>query len=236
MKRLISVFRWDVTLQYRYKFVAVSVGMVLFWGVLFSLIPGIGRADAGVVVPAFFVINLYVTTFYFISGLVLFEKSEGIPTMLATTPLRDVEYLLSKVVSLTLLALVESLLIVLAVLGAGGEWVPLLSGAFLLGALFALAGFIVVVRYDSINSFLIPSVLYVTALLLPLLPHFGLADRTIFYLHPAEPALALMRAAYMPKGVWEMVYAVAAALGWVGIGFIVARRRFYRFVVCEAGA
>ena len=185
--------------------------------------------------PAFFVINLYVTTFYFISGLVLFEKSEGIPTMLATTPLRDVEYLLSKVVSLTLLALVESLLIVLAVLGAGGEWVPLLSGAFLLGALFR-AGWIYRGCSVRLDQFILDSVvLYVTALLLPLLPHFGLADRTIFYLHPAEPALALMRAAYMPKGVWEMVYAVAAALGWVGIGFIVARRRFYRFVVCEAG-
>ena len=235
MKRLVSVFRWDVTLQYRYKFVAVSVGMVLFWGILFGLIPGIGRVDAGVVVPAFFVINLYVTTFYFISGLVLFEKSEGVLTMLAATPLRDVEYLLSKVVSLTLLALVESLLIVVAVLGTVGEWVPLVSGAFLLGALFALAGFIVVVRYDSINAFLIPSVLYVTALLLPLLPHFGLADRTVFYLHPAQPALVLMRAAYMPKGAWEMVYGVAAGLGWVGIGFVVARRRFYKFATREAG-
>ena len=130
MKRLVSVFRWDVTLQYRYKFVAVSVGMVLFWGSLFSLIPGIGRVDAGVVVPAFFVINLYVTTFYFISGLVLFEKSEGVLTMLAATPLRDVEYLLSKVVSLTLLALVESLLIVVAVLGTVGEWVPLVRSCW----------------------------------------------------------------------------------------------------------
>ena len=236
MRRLFSVLRWDAMLQYRYKFYAVGVGMVLFWGALFSLIPGIGRADAGVVVPAFFAINLYVTTFYFISGLVLIEKSEGILATLAATPLRDLEYLVSKVVSLTLLAIVESLLIVVVVLGIRGNWAPLLAGAFVMGAIYSLAGFIVVVRYGSINAFLIPSVLYVTALLLPLLPHFGLADRSIFVFHPLEPAMELMRAAFRPTGIVETALSIAAAIAWTGVGFAIARRRFTRFIVREAGA
>lgn len=236
MRRLFSVLRWDAMLQYRYRFYAVCVGMVIFWGALFSLIPGIGRADAGVVVPAFFAINLYVTTFYFISGLVLIEKSEGILATLAATPLRDLEYLVSKVVSLTLLAIVESLLIVVVVLGVRGNWAPLLAGAFVMGAIYSLAGFIVVVRYGSINAFLIPSVLYVTALLLPLLPHFGLADRSIFVFHPLEPAMELMRAAFRPTGIVESVLSIAAAIAWTGVGFAIARRRFTRFVVREAGA
>ncbi|MDE3000630.1 MAG: ABC transporter permease [Gemmatimonadota bacterium] len=235
MKRLLSALHWDALQQYRYKFYAVGVGMVIFWGGLFSLVPGIGRVDAVVVVPAFFAINLYVTTFYFISGLVLIEKSEGTLSALAATPLRDAEYLLSKVITLTVLAIVESLLIVVVVLGIRGNWVPLLSGAFALGAIYSLAGFIVVVRYRSINAFLIPSVLYVIALLLPLLSHFGLANRLIFLLHPMEPAMELMRAAYLPTGVWEMVYAAAGAAAWMCGGFFLARWRIYRFVVREAG-
>ena len=92
-----------------------------------------------------------------------------------------------------------------------------------------------IARYDSINEFLFPSVVLVLALLLPLLPHFGVMSRVPFLLHPVEPPLALMRAAYQPAGGPELAYAVAGTLAWVAVSYMWARRQFVRFIVRAAG-
>ena len=235
MRRFVATMRRDVLLQYRYKLIAVSLLMVVFWGGLLTLVPETLRPEPALLVPAFVVINLMTTTFYFICGLVLFEKSEAVLTALVTTPLRDREYLLSKVLSLTGLACVETFGIVVLFFGVDANWALLLPGALLLGAVNTLLGFVAISRYDSINEFLMPSVLLATGMLLPLLPHFEIVSRVPLLVHPAEPALTLMRAAYRPAAVGELVYGVAAAGLWLGLSYWWARREFGRFIVRAAG-
>lgn len=237
MTRLLATLRRDVTLQVRYGLYAVSVFIVLVWGVLLSLLPGAARIDAAVVVPAFLASNLLATTFYFMAGLVLLEKDEGTLSALVATPLRDSEYLLSKLITLTGLAVAENLLVVALLFGKGFRWDLLIAGAALLAALYVLAGFLAVVRYDSINEWLFPSAMVVVALLIPLLPHFGLT-RYGFYLHPATPAFRLLSAACDPAAPvagWEIAYGLLGSLFWLGMGFAWARRSFDRFIVRSAG-
>ena len=76
MRRFLASLRRDVLLQVRYKLVAVSLFMVAFWSGLLALVPEAFRPEPTLFVPAFVVINLLTTTFYFICGLVLFEKGE----------------------------------------------------------------------------------------------------------------------------------------------------------------
>ena len=235
MRRFVASLRRDVLLQVRYKLVAVSLFMVAFWTGLLALVPEALRPEPTLIVPAFMVVNLLTTTFYFICGLVLFEKGEAVLSALVTTPLRDREYLLSKVVLLTLLACVETFGIVVLFFGVDVNWGLLLTGALALGGINTLLGFVAISRYDSINEFLFPSAVLVTALLLPLLPHFGVMSRVPFLVHPVEPPLALMRAAYEPAGGPELVYAVAGALAWLAISYVWARRQFGRFIVRAAG-
>lgn len=231
MTRFLSVLRWDVTLQYRYKFYGVSVFIVAFWAGIFSLFPAIGQSDGALAVPAFFVINLNTTTFYFIAALVLLERAEGIHTALATSPLRDFEYLLSRVLSLTFLATVETALVVVIILGGKCNWGLLFLGGIQLGVVYTLIGFILVLPYDSINAFLMPSVIYVTLLLLPLVEHFGGLSQSLFYIHPVEPALVLMRAAYQPVSSGHLVYGAVGGLFWVVVCFVVARKRYEAYLV-----
>ena len=236
MNRLLATLRRDITLQNRYRLYAVSGFMVLVWGVLLSLFPQTARANAALLVPAFMVFNLIVTTFFFMAALLLLEKGEGTLAAIIATPLRDAEYLASKVLTLTLLALAESLLIIVLLFGTDVHWGLLLSGATLLSALYVLVGFIAVVRYDSINAWLMPSVVVVTFLMLPLLPHFGLTSPLPFYLHPTWPALRLVEAAYVPVSSGQKIYAAGTALLWLGVAFGWARHQFRRFVVRTAGA
>ena len=235
MHRLLASLRRDFLLQVRYKLVAVSLFVVVFLGGLLSFVPEEMRPEPDAIVPAFVVVNFMVTTFYFICGLVLFEKGEAVLSALVTTPLRDREYLLSKVLSLTVLACFETFAIVVLFFGVDVSWGLLLTGALSLGAIYTLLGFVAIARYDSINEFLMPSVLLVMALELPLLAHFDFVSRVPLRLHPVEPALTLMRAAYEPVVVGELAYALVATGLWLGISYWWARREFGRFIVRAAG-
>jgi hypothetical protein len=98
-----------------------------------------------------------------------------------------------------------------------------------------LAGFIAVARFDSLNEYLLPAIPIVVALMLPLLDHFGLVRSPLFYLHPVQPALVLMRAAFAPAPPWQIAYGVLGSLFWLWVASIWARHSFSRFVVRTAG-
>jgi fluoroquinolone transport system permease protein len=236
MKRLVTAIRLDVRLQLRYGLYAVTAVVVAVWAIALWLFAEALRPHAAMLVPVFIAGNLLMTTFYFVAALVLFEKGEGSLSAIATTPLSDSEYLLSKVLSLTALALVESLVIVALLTGAETRWGLLLPASALLAAIYTMLGFIAIVRHDSINEFLIPSLGYVFALVFPLVGQFGLVDTIFFLPHPMEMALVLMRGAYSPEPPWKIAIALAGLVGWFVATFLWARNRFDRFVVRTAGA
>lgn len=236
MRRLIFTIQKDFVLQVRYKLVAVSVVIVAVFGGILSILPmGILPAQ-GILVPFFLLTNLMITTFYFMCGLVLLEKGEGLLSAIVVTPLRGGEYLAAKAISLTLLGTAESLALVIFIFGMDANWLLLLLGVVLSGGLFALLGFIAIVKYDSINEFLLPSVLMVTFLMVPLAPHLGLLDSWLLYLHPLEPGMALMRAAYLETSAAQVMLALIGMVIWIAASFIIARRRFDYFVVRAAGS
>jgi fluoroquinolone transport system permease protein len=235
MKRLVAAIRLDARLQLRYGLYAVTAVVVAVWAIALWFLAEALRPLSGLLVPVFVSGNLLMTTFYFVAALVLFEKGEGSLAAIATTPLSDAEYLLSKVLSLTALALVESLVIVAVVSGTEARWGLLLPASALLAAVYTMLGFVAIVRHDSINEFLLPSVGYVFAFVLPLVGHFGFVDSLFFLPHPVEMALVLMRGAYAPEPLWKITLALFGLVAWFAATFLWARQRFDRFVVRTAG-
>ena len=217
-----AAIRNDVVLQIRYGLYAVSVVMIVFWGALLGMAGRNLSLSTVALLPALVVVNLLITTFYFMAALVLFEKAEGVLAALVVTPLGSSSYLLSKTISLTLLATVETFAIA-AIVFEDIRWPSAIAGSLLLGFFYACAGFVTVVPFSSIHRFLLPSVLVVSFLFLPLLGHFELVPRWLMLLHPIEPALRLMTGGGLP--------AAAAACGWCVAAFSLARRAFDRFVV-----
>ena len=169
------------------------------------------------------------------AGLVLLEKVEGTLTGLVVTPLRDVEYLGVKVLALAALALAENLLVTALGFGTAFDPLPLILGLLSMSVVFALLGFVAVVRYDAINEFLLPSVVANLLLSLPLIDHYGLWRSPIWLVHPIQPALVLQRAAFGGGSAVEIAYGVVGSVIWGGIALFLARRAFRRFVVRAAG-
>jgi fluoroquinolone transport system permease protein len=243
-KRILAVLRWDLSLQYRYGFYYVSLFTIVLMVLLLSQIP---LQNLAFLLPIFVLSAMLATTYYFMGALVLLEKGENALQGLVVTPLHAGEFLLARVASLTGLALVETLLIVVPVYGflygyRAGFGVGfhfnllwLLAGMVLLGALYSLLGFVAIAPYDAVNEYLLPSVAYLILLMLPLIDYAGLWQSVVFYLHPLQPALLLLRAAFMPAAPWQIVYGLVGSLFWTAVAFAWARHAFQQFVVRAAG-
>src|SRR2546430_790963 len=149
--------------------------------------------------------------------------------------LRAAEYLLAKMLSLMLLALLEGTLLAILINGFNFNPLPWFAGLLLLSGFYTLLGFAVIARYRSLNESLLPSALVVAVLVSPILNHFGLWRSFIFYLHPVQPALILLRWAFMPVAPWEIVYGLLGSLFWLAVAFAIAHRVFNRAIVQTAG-
>lgn len=228
MRRLAAALRADLRLQVRHGFLLAGAFVAVFWVLVLSRLPDAVVAGG---MPVFLFLNLLVTTFYFVAGWVLFEKGEGTLEALVVTPLRESEYLVSKIAVLTLLGAAEGLAIVLCVYGAGFDWLLAAAGVVLTAALYTLSGFVMIARYDSINEFLLPSTLLVLLLQLPVLDVLGVYESPVFLLFPTYASLLLLEAAFHGVPTWKLVYAVGYASLATALLFAVARASFHRFIV-----
>lgn len=227
MQRLMATLKCDVRLQFRNGFyLATAIVAALY-------VAGIGQM-AGLaiqvswVLPAMVLNNLVITSFFFVAGLVLLERGEGSLAALAVTPLRAGEYLASKVISLAGLALAQNLAVATAAFGWGYGALTLAAGVTLAAAMYALVGVATVLRAPSLSEYLLPSGMYAALLMLPLLPYLAGWESWVLYLHPVQAPLLLMRAAFEPVAVWQIVYGLGYGALWVGLLGWLARRELQR--------
>jgi fluoroquinolone transport system permease protein len=232
VSRFVATLRNDVRLQLRYGFYVAGAFVAAIWIAVLSQLP---RDGVRVALPAFLFVNGLTTTFFFVAGLVLFEKREGVLEALVVTPLREDEYLAAKVTTLTLLATIEGVAIVLLGWGTDLRLAPIVLGSLIVGMLYTLFGFLVVFRYDSINEFLLPGSLFMGVVQLPVASSFGVWDAPYFWLWPTKGALLLFQAGFAPLGAREWAYALLYSGLWIAVlvGFV--RRAFRRFVVRGEG-
>ena len=232
MSRLISTMRLDLRLQFRNGFYYAAIFVVVIFTILLRQLP---QDVVTFLLPPFLLTNMVINTFYFVAGLVLLEKGEGTLEAQIVTPLRTREYLTSKAVTLSIMSLVEAMLIVALTRGLDLRWLPLIAAILMVGPLYVLIGFTLVSRYDSLNEYLFPSFIYTMFFSIPLIYYFGLWSGPLFYLHPLQPALVLLQAAFEPVATWKLAYGILYLGFWVWIAYLFSRRAFYRFVIVKEG-
>ena len=210
---------WDLRLQLRYQIVTVAAVVTALYAVIFALVPD-STLDRLTVVLIFS--DPTTIGFLFVGVLVLFERGAGTLQAVVVTPLSPAQYLWSKAISLTSIAVVCA--IVMAAVGQRGFDfnIPLVVVATALtSVLLVFIGFCAVVRVRSVNAYLIIVPLFLLPLTVPLLPALGLLDSPVFYAIPTHGSLLLLDAAVTSRPLWEIAYGVgvlvlatALALRW----------------------
>jgi fluoroquinolone transport system permease protein len=224
MRRLAATLRTDLRTQYRYGFFAAAALVMIVSIVLLRWLP---EEVALLLLPAVVLENVLINTFYFSAGQILLERVEGTYAAQSVTPLRIDEYLGSKLIALTALSLVEGLTIAVAVFGVHAWLMTMAAGIVLAAVFFCLVGVALVLRYDSINEFLLPSAFYTFLLSLPLLGLFGIGAPALYLAHPMQGSLELLRIDTAPSAV-ALLYALLYPLAWIAAAYLWSRRALAR--------
>ena len=234
MTRLNAAIRCDFRLQTRNGFYYAAAFVALLITVILAQFQ-LSQEVLAIILPVVLLQNITINAFYFMAGLVLLEKGEGTLEGIVVSPLRKGEYLGAKLATLTLLSIVENSLIVLILYGLQANLLVLLAALIVISVLLALFGFIAVVRYDSINSFLFPSMFMLLVISIPLLSYFGIWQTPLMYLHPTQALLMLLNVVFQPIESWQIVYGLLYSLVWIAIAYLLSKRTFHRFVILKEG-
>jgi fluoroquinolone transport system permease protein len=232
----------DVTVQVRTNLYTIGVGagiliaIALGWLASYALLPSI--------VPALMLIFTGGSTLLYVAGMIIFEKEEGTLYANIVSPLRTSEYLWSKIISLTALATLESVVMIggaMLIMSFAERMVELpnipllLLGIIAIGIMYTLVGIILVVRFDTITDYLVPVAGVAVVLQLPFLYFLGWVNHWVLLIIPTSAPTVLMQGAYVRLAAWQWLY----ALGYTGAllaGLTMwAQRAFHTHIVLKVG-
>ncbi len=232
MKRLASALRFDLLIQVRYGFLYGALFSALLW---VALLKPLSEQSLVLLLPPAVFFDLGIVGFYFIAVLVFYEKGEAVLSALVVSPLRFWEYLTSKLTTLTLLAIVLSLALVLFTYGLAFNLWLFVLGTGLMSLIALLVGFIAVAPFRSISSYLMPSGVYSALLYLPVVAYFGWWNHPLFSLLPTQGAMLLLQGSFRPLEDWQVLYALLESLVWIVGLSLLARSMFNRYIIERKG-
>ena len=167
----------------------------------------------------------------FIGALVLLEKQQAVIQSLFVTPLEPSQYIWSKTISLSLIAISMSILVYLPVWHFSAYTPLLLATIAFTAGTFVLLGLGLAARIDTINQYFGLLIGVSMLLILPVLPYMLLEQHPIFLILPYVASLDLMLGALNPLPVWRILLDIVLLVVWGYIAYRYAIRRVTRYLV-----
>lgn len=236
MNRLLTSVRLELTLQNRQKFLHAAIFSGLIWlTVLLPMPPDLRR----VVEPYVLVGDIAIIGFFFIGGVVFFEKQERTLSAIISTPLRFWEYFSAKLIVLSTISVLVALTIATVSHGGNYHLMPLLAGALLGTLLMLLVGFITSLPFASVTDwFLIATIPLSVMLVPPVVTYSGLWPNPVLWVIPTQGPMLLFGAAFdqVAMNAAQVGYAVAYPVLCLAVLCYAAKAMFDHFVVERSGA
>lgn len=232
MTRLVSALRLELTLQVRQKFLHAGVFSGLIWLAVLLPMP-VGLRP--VAEPYVLFGDISVIGFFFIGGIVFFEKQERTIAAIVSTPLRFREYLVAKLTVLVLISLLVAVVISSIAHGSAYHPVPLVGGVVLGTLVMLLTGFISSLPFASVTDWFLAATIPLAVLSLPILSYSGLWPNPLLYLIPSQGPLLLLGAAFdqVTLSPWQVAYAVLYPVVCVAGLYCAAKAMFRHYVIAR---
>ncbi|MBN2600369.1 MAG: hypothetical protein JXR87_00085 [Candidatus Marinimicrobia bacterium] len=231
--RLANAIKYDLRLQFRHGFYYAYLIVCIVYIVVIRSLPIEIRQPALVLT---LLTDPSILGFLFLGGIILLEKSQKTLDGIFITPIRMEEYIWSKVISLTVLAVLSSFLITVASVGFSFNPIWLFLGIGLSSVLFIFLGFTLVSFTKTVNGYLLSSPIYFILAIAPVLDYFGVFDSPLFYIIPTQSSITLIDAAFAPKAAIELTLSVILLVIYNYLAYRWARNWFYKYIVLRTGA
>ena len=242
MSNIKNMLKWEFTLLSRYKIIHISILSVILYFLTTQAVQSLKGQTAFNSTLLFF--DPALIGILFVGALVLFEKSENVLQALVVTPMKTEDYLLSKIISLTILSLISAALF-MALMAIFNNTIfnifsvlYSISGIILTSVMLILFGFIIVSGVNSINGYLLVMLIAFIGLTFPPLLHlFGLFENPIFYLWPTQASFILFDGVFKAASLelWEIAYGIFYQIFWIGLFYYLAKKAFYKYIILKGG-
>lgn len=207
---ILAALKLDILFQFRSGFHAIYIGLCILY---IGIINNIPKAWEMIVVPLMIFSDPAVLGFFFIGGLVMLEKSQGIMDLIVVTPIKARDYLLSKVISLNLIALLASLAIVIFT-KQSYNMVLLVLAILMTSSFFTTFGFYIALTSRSMNHYfgrVIPGMMLI---IIPVFSLVGFPYSKLFYICPSVAATKLIIDAFFGTNIMDTSICLVIMLMW----------------------
>lgn len=215
--RLLHAVWADMRFQFKQGFYMVYVLITVMYLIILSFLPD-DLVSVGLPLVVFS--DPSVLGLFFIGGIIMLEKMQGILSVLVVSPLRTAEYILSKVISLAFV----SVLAAFAITGFSSydsvNWLLLFFSTVLTSAIFTLCGIMITAGCNTVNQYMIKTIPYMLLFVLPCFSLIGFPYSEVFTIIPGVAALRLMLGAYSGIPLYE---AVGLILYLAGMNYLFLR-------------
>ncbi|WP_242832018.1 ABC transporter permease [Butyrivibrio sp. VCD2006] len=185
--RFMKLLIWDMRFQMRYGFYLLYTFLTIFYVLVLTALPEAWKGKTAAILifsdPA-------AMGLFFMGAIVLLEKSQRVTSYFAVSPVKAFEYVCSKVLSLSAIALIVAG--ILSKASGCGLLVPALSGTLLASVMFTLFGVIVATKIISLNQFILFTVPVEMFGFIPAIMHLLGVTPSIFRIYPANACMELI--------------------------------------------
>ncbi len=237
MSNLKNMLRWEFLLLYRYRLIHISILTIVLSFLTIQAVESF--QGQGQINSIFLFFDPAIIGIMFVGALVLFEKSEHVLQALVITPMNTDDYILSKVISLTILSVISAtifmvLLMIFSEISVNVFYFA--SGIILTSAMMILIGFILASGVQNINGYLLGMAIGFIGLMFPPLLHlFGIIENPIFYIWPTQASFILFDGISGSLKLWEAIYGIGYQVCWIVLLYYVAKKAFYKHIVLKGG-
>ena len=228
MKTLLSTIIWDLKLQVRNNILTVAIIIAALYTGIFFAFNLKGHDD---ILVALIFSDPAVMGFIFIGVLVLFEKGANTLQALVVTPIKIWQYLFSKAISLTLIALIICFAMIFAGHGFKLNYLYFTLASFLTSVLYVLIGFIGVAKIKTFNQYIIIIPVFLAPAVLPMLNFFEVTNTYLFYIFPTQASLILFKGTYERIGLFDLFYSITYLVIWILFTYYLASKQFDKHLI-----
>ncbi len=191
--RLLHAVLADIRFQLKHGFYLVYAIITVMYLIILSFL---AENILSVALPLIVFSDPSVLGLFFIGGIILMEKGQGVLMVLVVSPLRTSEYILSKVLSLTIVSVLAALAITWFSNYPTVNWWLLLVATILTSGIFTLLGIMINAGCNTVNQYMLRTIPYMLLFILPCFALLGFPYSEFFVIIPSVAALKLMLGAY----------------------------------------
>jgi fluoroquinolone transport system permease protein len=215
--RLLHAVLADIRFQLKHGFYLVYAIITVMYLIILSFLP---ENILSIALPLIVFSDPSVLGLFFIGGIILMEKGQGVLMVLVVSPLRTSEYILSKVISLTIVSVLAAFAITWFSYYPTVNWWLLLLTTILTSGIFTLLGIMINAGCNTVNQYMLKTIPYMLLFILPCFALLGFPYSEFFIIIPSVAALKLMLGAYHGISGFEMA---ALAIYLFAINYILLK-------------